>query len=163
MPVPGVLVVASHLPGEVPFSSGRWEVRPVECVGDFDYSRGLAAAWATGVTVVNVEHDLQVDDDLIAALVDCEHGLCAQTYLVHPVSGIHDGPAFPFVEHNPGPWVRYGTEWADWAAPGFIKVRADARHGPFPEKHWLSVEQATNHLVTGRWHLHWPPVEHRHR
>lgn len=158
-----VLVVASYLPGETPFVSQRFDVVPVLCVGDFDYSRGLASAWATGKTVVNVEHDLEVSDDLIAALVDCPEPLCSWAYLVYPVSGIHDGPAYPFTAGNPGPWIREGEQWADWAAPGFIKVRPDARTGPLPEKHWLGVEAATNFHTPGRWHIHWPAVEHHHR
>lgn len=161
-----MIVVASHLPGETPFTSTRWHVQPVECVGDFDYSRGLAAAWASNLTVVNVEHDLQVDDDLIAALVDCPEPLCAQTYPLYAASGAHgtdQGPIYPYVEHEPGDWVAEGVEFADFAAPGFMKARPEARTGPLPEKHWLGVEQATNYYVTGRWHLHWPPVRHNHR
>lgn len=162
-PHPGVLVVASHLPGETPFTSRRWRVRPVECRGDFDYSHGLAEAWASDLTVVNVEHDLEVDDDIIGRLVDCPEPLCAQTYLVHAASGIHDAPAYPYVERQPGPWVRVGAEWAEWAAPGFIKARPEARVNPLPEKHWMGVEQATNACIRGRWHLHWPAVEHHHQ
>lgn len=165
-PAPGVIVVASYLPGETPFSSGRWGVRPMECRGDFDYSHGLAEAWSSASVVVNVEHDVQVNDDLIGALVDCPHPLCAQTYPLFAASGAHgtaEGPIFPYCERNPGPWVEPGVEFAEWAAPGFIKVHPGARRGPFPEKHWLAVEQATNYFVTGRWHLHWPPVEHYHQ
>lgn len=163
---PGVIVVASHLPGEMPFTSGRWDVHPVECVGDFDYSRGLAEAWATGNTVVNVEHDMQVDDDLIGALVECPEPLCAWAYRLYAASGAHgtaDGPIFPFTATEPGPWVDEGAQWAAWAAPGFIKVRAPARIGPFPGKHWLTVEHATNYFTAGLWHLHWPPIEHYHQ
>ena len=157
-----VVVVASYLPGETPFKSSRYEVRPVECVSVFDYSAGLAAAWATDQTVVNVEHDLEVTDDLIAGLVDCPHPLCAQTY---PIHASPDGvPFYPYTATQPGPWIDYGAVSASWAAPGFIKVSAAARFGPFPaEKHWLSVEMATNYYVAGRWHLHWPPVEHYHQ
>ncbi|HET6911116.1 MAG TPA: hypothetical protein VFH54_17440 [Mycobacteriales bacterium] len=136
-------------------------------MGDLDYSRGLAAAWNDpAVTVVNVEHDVEVSDDLIAALVDCPEPLCAWTYPLYAASRAHGtehGPIFPFCATNPGPWVTEGTEWVEWAAPGFIKATAAARRGPFPDKHWLGVEQATNYLVTGRWHLHWPAVEHHHR
>lgn len=165
-PQPGVIVVASYLPGETPFRSTRFTVKPVKCVGDFDYSIGLAEAWATTSTVVNVEHDLQVSDDLIQALIDCPHPACAQTYPLYAASGTHGtdkGPIYPYCEHNPGPWVVFGVEWAEWAAPGFIKIQPEARTGPFPTKHWLSVEAATNHFTAGPWHLHWPSVEHYHQ
>ncbi len=161
-----MIIVASHLPGEKPFTSDRFTVRPVECVGDFDYSRALGQAWATDQTVINVEHDVQVSDALIQSLIDCPEALCAQTYPLYAASGAHgtqDGPIFPYCQTNPGPWVEAGTEWAEWAAPGFIKVIPAARTGPLPEKHWLAVEAATNFHTPGRWHLHWPPVEHYHR
>ena len=161
-----VVVVASYLPGEEPFSSERFHVRQVECQGDFDYSHGLAEAWVSDATVVNVEHDLEVSDTLIQNLIDCPEPLCAQTYPLYAASGAHgttDGPIYPYTATNPGAWVSEGTEWAEWAAPGFIKVTPDARVNPFPEKHWLTVEHATNYLTRGPWHLHWPPVEHHHQ
>lgn len=160
------VVVASHLPGEEPFTSERFEVWPVECVGDFDYSHALGEAWATDRTVVNVEHDVEVSDALIQALLDCPEPLCAQTYPLYAASGTHgtaDGSVYGYVETEPGPWVTEGTLFADWAAPGFIKITAAARVNPFPEKHWLAVEAATNYFKQGRWHLHWPPVAHHHQ
>lgn len=166
-PNPDAVVVATYLPGETPFTSNLWRVLPVECVSVFDYARGLATVWGSDLTVVNVEHDIEVTDDIIARLVDCPEPLCAQTYPLYRASGAHGteiGPVFPYVDVEPGPWVTEGAEWADWAAPGFIKATAAARTGLFPdEKHWMGVEQATNFYVTGRWHLHWPPVEHYHQ
>lgn len=155
----GDVVVFSHLPGEQPFTSQRHQVVPVECRDDHDYWRGLSIAWATADTVVNVEHDIQVDDSIIETLLDCPQPLCAQTYPIYYTDG---SVAFPYcAPERPDTWVREGAEWAVWAAPGFIKARRDARLSPLPERHWLEVEQATNEAVNGPWHLHWPPVQHR--
>ena len=161
-----MIVVASYLPGETPFTSERFTVQPVLCVNDFDYSHGLGEVWASSKIVVNVEHDLEVSDDIIARLVDCVEPLCAQTYPLYAASGSHGtehGPIYPYCASNPGPWVAEGDECAEWAAPGFIKVTPSARTGPLPEKHWLTVEAATNFHTPGRWHLHWPPVQHDHQ
>lgn len=156
-----VLVVASHLPGETPFTSDRFEVRPVECVSIYDYGQGLADAWATTATIVNVEHDVECSDGIIQALIDCPHPLCAQTY---PIYQAGQPTAYPYCPPvDPATWVTEGTEWAVWAAPGFIKARPEARINPLPVEQWELVEQATNRHVTGRWHLHWPPAEHHHK
>lgn len=157
------VIVLSHLSGEIPFTSDRWDTTTVECVDDESYGRALAEAWATNRTVVNVEHDVEISDDLIADLLDCPHPLCAHPYLVYAVSGIHDAPAYPFCVTNPGPWVTEGTEWAAWGAPGFMKVTPQGRYGPLPVRHWLGVEAAVNARLTCRWHLHWPAVEHYHQ
>lgn len=165
-PHPDVIVTATVMPGFEPFRSDRFTVQLVDCRNLDDnlaYARGLAEAWATDRTVVNIEADLQRDDDLIGELVDCPHPRCAWAYLVYAASGIHNPPAYPFTRGNPGPWIDKGDEWADWAAPGFIKVAPEARVEPLPVDHWHEVEQHTNQCAPGRWHIHWPAVEHYHQ
>lgn len=158
------VILCTHLVGAPSRPSARWATTPLLCDADTDYAAGVAAAWSTDRVLINIEQDIQATDDHIQALLDCPHPVCAWSYLVYAASGIHDAPAYPFVARQPGPWVTYGTEWAEWAAPGFIKIAPTHRRGPFPaHAHWLDVEHATNALTTGPWHLHWPPVEHDHK
>lgn len=158
------VIMITRLPGDREWLSGKWDTTVVDCGGDdHAYGRALAEAWASDRTVVNVEHDLECSDELIQELLDCPEPLCARTYLVYAVSGIHDAPAYPFCVTNPGPWVTGGEEWAAWAAPGFFKATPEARMPNLPVRHWLCVEDVVNDWVTTRWHLHWPAIEHDHK
>lgn len=152
----GVLVVASHLDGETPFTSTRYPTATIRCVTDFDYWDGLTAAWDTPV-LVNIERDMEVTDDLITQLVDCPHPLCAYPYLVCP-------GATPVYAHRADGLI--GTpdiEWADWAAPGFCKISAPGRAGRLLPRHpWWGVEESINASIKTRWHLHWPAIAHFH-
>lgn len=163
-----MVVVSSHLPGETAATS-RHPVHPVECDGPFDYHRGLAAVWDTDATVVNIEHDVEHADPLIDGLLACRYPACAYPYLIytHTPEPFYCA-AYGTAEHWPGfwatcNWVQPGDEWADFAAPGFIKLDPDVRTPFGPECAWQGVEQTINDAMIGRWHLHWPPVEHYHR
>lgn len=167
-----VVVVSSYLPlREETTATSRYPVHPVKCLDELDYMEGVAAAWATDNTIVNIEHDLQYDDKLIDDLVNCPEPACAYPYLIH-----HHPLKAPFYCCAIGnrakgwasfwvtcAWVTPDDEWADFAAPGFIKVTPEARTPIVDlDAHWQHVEFVINDHVTTRWHLHWPAVEHYH-
>ena len=77
------LVLASHLPGEGYFRSERYQVRPLLCEGDRDYWRGLVLHWDHPGTLINVEHDVEVTDEHIDALLACDEPLCSWVYPLH--------------------------------------------------------------------------------
>lgn len=81
-----VLVVSSHLVGENSLRSSSFPVHGVECRSEFSYCQGLQEAWLTDRVIVNVEHDMEFRDELVAGLVDCPHPACAYPYLVYPTA-----------------------------------------------------------------------------
>ena len=161
-----VLVVSSYLPGGTPYRSERFRVRRVVCDDVYDYSRGVAAVWGRGETLVVVEHDMECSDDLIAELVDCPEPLCSHAYeLFWPSTH----KPVPHYAHRTGPqppaggeWVSEGDEWADFTGIGFCKIAPEARVRPLVESSWQHVDMAVNKAVEGRFHLHWPPITHDH-
>jgi len=157
----GPLVVVSHLPGEGHFESDRFRVRPVECSGPFDYWRGLASAWDHPGALVNLEHDVAVTDEHIAALIDCPHSACSWVYRLHwRSSGVPGGRLSATVDDRP---VLPGDEWATWSAIGLVKVTPAARIGPLRREPWQRVERAVADAVRGPWHLHTTPtLAHHH-
>lgn len=157
----GALVIASHLPGEGHFHSERFEVIGWECVGDFGYWEGLAAVWESDRPLVLVEHDIDVSDEHIAALLECPHPLCSWAYRCHWISG---GLMFDLfaVGSRRGSHFHGGEEWADWSAIGLVKLTAEARTGPLRREPWGRVELAVEAAVMRPWHVHWPEVQHHH-
>lgn len=172
-----VVVVSSRLAGEAATTS-RHSVLDVVCVEDTDYGQAVASVWGGGVTVVNIEHDMQVTDDLIDALLDCPHPLCSWAYRVYPVSTMRPAPmwAHAVAQTQNGRllswpnfsvtarWISEGEQWADFSAIGFCKITPAAMADLIETgASWRWVEMAVNAAVTGPWHLHWPAVEHHHQ
>lgn len=151
-----VLIVASHLPGEGHLRSERFWVAPVECRGDFDYWGALWRLWPQPHTIINVEHDMEVTDDHLQALLDCPHPLCSFAYTVHWITSglqfdlIAAGSARTGLRSS----LHGGEEWAEWAAIGLVKITAEARIGPLRREPWWRVELAVEDAVQGPWHLH---------
>lgn len=155
------VVVASHLPGEGHFRSDTFRVDPVLCEDDYSYWRGLAKHWDGPNTICNVEHDIEVHDEHIAALLDCPHPLCSWAYRCHWIStGIPDGviAAGAGARDIPRPLDEYylqgGEEWAEWSAIGLVKIAPAARIGPLRREPWSTLELAVEDAVKRPWHTH---------
>jgi hypothetical protein len=174
-----VTVYSSHLAGEEPVRSDEYRVVGKECVGEFSYWAGMAALWsdeATGI-LVNVEHDMEFSDDLVAALVECPHRACAFAYRVFPTKlqrYIYCATT-NFVtdeDHERGMnarWITEGEEWAFWSSIGLCKLAPAARPGPLLKMFWPWLEHCVNWQVAEagghsptNWHIHWPEVAHHH-
>ena len=158
------IVVASYLPGEGPcLRSTRFELTRVECRGPYDYWRGLAKAWATDETVLNVEHDIELYDADIDDLLDCPHPLCTRAYECHWITTSLPRDVFPMGhDRYQTDFTEEGTEWANWSAIGCIKVAPEARSRVLLMARWQNVEMAVEETITPPWHVHWPPLKHHH-
>ena len=182
-----VLVVSSHLADEHPKRSDRYEVFPVECDGTFGYADGLIEAWSTQNTLVLVEHDMEFSDELVSELASCPEPLCAFPYLIWSRhNGWHYAQAVGANRR-----LELGDEWADHSSIGFAKITPEARAKPLMRLWWWMVENAVHHALggsvieddphhiyngepdptlvrdirpptAGRWHIHWPHIEHHH-
>lgn len=164
-----MLVIASHLPGEGHFRSKSFHVAAGECRDDFDYWRHLSVAFQGSHTVVNLEHDIEVTDDHVAALIGCPYPLCSWAYDVHWASTslrddvIAAGNGARDADRHPDPgFLQGGEEWAEWSAIGLVKITPDARVAPLRREPWQRLELAVHDAVTRPWHMHWPPVPHHH-
>jgi hypothetical protein len=148
------VVLASHLPGEGCFRSATHPVQPVECRGDCDYWAALDALWGTDLTIVNLEHDLEVTDEHLDELVACEHPLCSWTYQCHFAS---TGQPESIIAAGTGDWAHHlqgGEEWADWSAIGLVKITPRARTGPLVCRTWQHLERSVHNAVRRPWHMH---------
>ena len=176
------VVVSSFLPGEEPFKSDVYAVLGVECVSEFSYWQGVSSVWQKGLTVVNVEHDMEFSDDLVAGLLDCPHDLCAYAYSVYPTAlgryiycATRDRITDEEFDQGKRPgWITGpADEWADWSSIGFCKIAPAAQTAPLDKMFWQWFEHCINRVTTAtvqqgslairrRWHIHWPEVQHHH-
>jgi hypothetical protein len=169
-----VIILASHLPGEGYFRSTRFSVESISCDDDLAYWRGLQRHWDSDLTIVNLEHDLEVADEHIARLLACPYPCCSHAYACHWAStglphdvyaaglGGRDIKSQPIAEYLQG-----GEPWANWSAIGLVKLAPAARTGPLREEPWSQLELAVHDAVKRPWHMHWdtpemPPVVHHH-
>jgi hypothetical protein len=166
------VVLASHLPDEPIFESQRFEVVPICCEDPLDYHAGVARWWDSDRTIINVEHDHEVSDDLIQQLLDCDCALGTWAYwLGIPSGGPHWAHRTGKQPPCGGVWIETGDEWADFGGIGFCKIEPSARVRPLPEQTWQFVDIAVFQAVDERVHVHWKPdadgnlvgVEHFHR
>lgn len=174
-----VVVLSSHLSGEAPVRSQSFAVVDATCADPYDYWRALAGLWDGGVTIVNVEHDMEFSDALMDDLLTCPEPICAHAYLIH----VHSlQPRDPFHGYNVSSvgwhppieplsqysargfrWVEPDDRWADFGSLGFCKIEARARCGPLRRDTWRGVEWSVNAAINARWHLHWPAIDHYHK
>lgn len=166
---PDLVVIASHLPDEGHFRSGRFTVDAACCTDPLDYWRAFARHWDRPETIVNVEHDIEATDGHVEALVACTRPLCAWAYRCHwrstglPHDVIAAGTGARDREQQPDPgYLQGGEEWAAWAAIGLVKITRPVRVGVLRAEPWQSLELAVHDAVTGPWHMHWPEVPHHH-
>lgn len=166
---PHEIVVCSHLPGEGHFVSDAYRLRPVLCVDEFDYWAGLSEMWDSDLTIVNVEHDIEVEDGHLDELLACSQPLCGFAYRCHWVSTGIDGGVIAAgtgerdVHRQPAAYyLQGGEEWAAWSAIGLVKFTPEARIGPLRRESWSHLELAVEAAVKRPWHMHWPPVPHHH-
>lgn len=148
------IVLASHLEGEGHFRSARHAVKPALCRGDADYYYALAAVWESDLTIVNVEHDIEVSDRHLDELLACPHPLCSFAYQCHFAS---TGQAESIIAAGTGDWAHHlqgGEEWADWSAIGLVKITPEARTGPLAYRSWQDLERSVHNAVTRPWHMH---------
>jgi hypothetical protein len=149
-----VVVLASHLEGEGHFRSERYTVKPALCRGDFDYAIALEALWDSDLTIVNVEHDIEVSDAHLDELVACPHGSCAWAYQCHWIT---TGHAEGIIAAGTGEWAHHlqgGEEWADWSAIGLVKITPEARIEPLRCAKWQELEVRVHRAVARPWHVH---------
>ena len=153
-----VIIVSSVVPGESPIESEAYRVQPLRCEDDHSYGRGLAALWTTSATVVNVEHDMEFSDALVADLLACPEPLCSHAYQVWPSAWRR----FVYAHSKDGRWLEQGDSSADFSSIGFCKLAPAGRTGELKTYPWRYVEQAVNTAVAGEWHIHWPAIKHHH-
>lgn len=162
------VVLVSYLPGEgLAYESEVSE--PILCDDDYDYWRGWARYWGSDLTLIGIEHDMEVTDQQVDELLACEHHLCSWAYECHHAStGIgnviaagtgarskHDMPPDAYYLHG-------GEEFAAWSAIGFVKIERAARIGPLMPAPWQELELSIEDAVESPWHLHWPLIPHHH-
>lgn len=156
-----VRVYTARLPGEA-YKPSRYVATGVTCEDPFDYWRGMAVLWDLPVTLVNVEHDMEFSDELVAELLDCPHPRCSHAYQCD-MSRTNRVWVHSYDGHGmAGTWVREGEEWAAYSAIGFCKLTAEARSLPLGRAPWQGLERSVNDAAPGAWHIHWPGVQHYH-
>lgn len=153
-------MTSSHLAGERPISSERYEVTPIECVAVTDYWRGLAAHWDSAETIINVEHDMEYSDKLASDLLDCSEPLCTHAYRVY-IERLREWHWAAWDDRFV--YVRADAQHASNASIGFCKIAPSARVAPLGRTTWKLLELEVNRSVRGPWHIHWPAVKHHHR
>jgi hypothetical protein len=110
--------------------------------------------------MLNVEHDMEITDDLIAELLDCPKELCAAAYRSHWIATGHpegriacgNGSRFTTCTYHED-----GQEFAEWSAIGAAKIGHGARIGPLRREPWQLLELAVEDAVARPWHIHWGP------
>lgn len=160
MKIVSTVLYRAHFPDKVMLSS-RYPTCDLILTGDdFDYWRGMEELWGTDATLVNVEHDMEFSDHLVAELLDCPHPLCSYAYQCHipRTFWAHylDGRGMS------GTNVPEGAEWAAWSAIGFCKIAPEIRTRPLAQNRWIAVESSVNTSLRKPWHLHWPAIAHYH-
>lgn len=140
----------------------------ISCEGDYDYWRGLGALWDSGETIINIEHDMECSDDLISGLLTCPHPLCTYAYKLYWPSTHQAVPHYAQAVGEKahiggGSWVSTGAEWADYTGIGFCKVEPAVRVRPLQREHWALLDMKVTAATGGRWHIHWPEIEHYHK
>ena len=154
-------ILSTYLPGEGHFHSDRFDVLPWCCDDDLDYWGGLVSLWNRPVTIVNVEHDVEVTGEHIDALLACPHPLCSWAYESHWIS-THQ-PRDVISARNPDGFITEATEWAEQSAIGLVKITPGARIAPLVEAPWCSLEVSVENAVKRPWHMHFsPPLPHHH-
>lgn len=167
------IIYAARLAGEGRLLSGHRYVHHPRIRDEWDYWRGLAVLWDGPRTVVNVEHDMEFSDALVADLLDCPHPLCTHAYRMYlptehyahnvSLSGWH--PPIDNISQYTARgicWIGPEDEWADFSAIGFCKIAPEARASSLRRDAWMGVELSVNAAVNCRWHVHWPEVAHYH-
>lgn len=167
------VILASHLAGEPIFESQQFEVWPIECVAPEDYYDGVARWWDSDRTIILIEHDMEVSDDLIQTLLDCDCTFGSWAYwLGLPSGGPHWAHRTGRKPPCGGAWIETGDEWADFGGIGFCKITPEARVRALPESTWQFVDIAVFQAVDERCHMHWQAdadgnpaggVEHYHQ
>jgi hypothetical protein len=154
--VNSALVLASHLVGADHFRSEHFEVIGIECVEALSYWKGVEAHWQSDRTLIVVEHDVEVSDELIQGLLDCPHPMCSWAYwLGIPSGGPHWSHRTGLKPPCGGVWVETGDDWADFGGIGFCKIAPSVRVRPLEETDWTGVDCAVSRATEGRVHLHW--------
>jgi len=168
------VVLASHLPDEQPFASAVHTVKHISCEDPFDYWRGIFNEWNTNATLVIVEHDMQVSDELINQLLADPNPLVTFAYQLFWVSTGKAAPEYAqrvsdFLPADVPPDRKYlgqavheGDMWADFSGLGLCKIAYGARCQTLTESSWQHLDIAVNAAIKGRWRVLWPAVNHHH-
>ena len=156
------VVLASHLPGEGHVRSKRYKVQAWACVDPFDYWRGYASVWESNLTILGLEHDVEVTDEHFAALLACSADLCSAMYPMHWCSTGMFEDVWP--ARNNSLFVKGGEPTSEQSAIGCVKITPQARIGPLEQAPWNRLEVSIEKAVQGPWCLHWfdPPLRHHH-
>ncbi len=150
------------MPGDARLESG-YPVHDVVCEDAvFGYWSGLNEVWDSDRTLVNLEHDMEYSDDLVAELLSCPHPLCTFPYKVRPFGwpGKTWGVSFGSI------WVTEGQPYASFSSIGFCKIAPEVREGTTLDRNIWSKVEASIHLAAVQskrvWHVHWPAIQHYH-
>lgn len=165
-----------------PYTDGRRQVDPdvmlpgcevmkVNCVTAETYEKAFQVLW-TGLpfseSLIVLEHDVQVNLNMYQNLIDCPHGLCAQRYMLYPVT---TGLQYPVCAHRKIvgdhiTWVEEDDEWADFVGFGFVKIDSRPCFLDLPKGTWRNLDSRVSNItrVEGeKWHLHRPDAVHLHQ
>lgn len=139
---------------------------------DYFYWELLRHYWGYPGDLLIVEHDMQVTDDDILALVECKEPLCSQAY---KRSGdfywCHNVTPTPY---DPGGWGNQQSKWLDppvgkrhsfagFSGLGCCKITHRARYGKWLRAtRFQKLDQAVTQALATPWHIHWPGVGHEH-
>lgn len=165
------IVVAGRCVGEPKLTTTLDLYSPV-LSDQYAYWKALNDHWGQGRTIINVEHDMEFNDQLVADLVECPHPLCTHAYRVY----LSTRGYWVFSPTRAGRWIVEGDAWADTASLGFAKIAAGAQTRPLERMPWKWLEHAVNRAVIGwdgstlspcrearcAWHVHWPEIGHFH-
>lgn len=151
------------MPGDPPLVSAAYPVADVVCEdAHFGYWAGLEALWSSDYDLVNIEHDMEYSDLLVAELLSCPHPLCAYPYKVQPFGW----PGMTWGASYGSSWVTPENPYASFSPIGFCKISAEARGGSKLERAiWTKVEGSVHKAIVRNrrlWHLHWPGIDHHH-
>ena len=158
-------MLTSYLEGEPRFVSSVYETVNIEIRNDRSYWAGWSEWWDTDRTIVAVEHDVEISDELVDQIVSCKYPLATWAYQLYWPS-VH-GPSHyaqrtGLLPPAGGDWVTEGVEWCDYTGIGFCKIAPECRLFPLEESHWSHLDGAVSKAVVGRWRILWPEVAHYH-
>jgi len=151
--------------------SGLVAVQDVPCRDPGDYTRALSSLWGRGHDLIIVEHDLVPGIAEVAALIRCDHRICAWGYLVHTATTRRRESVVAhscFDGHQLVP-VKAGASFADTFSLGFTMMRREFQ-SLVPAQLWggATWEVLADRLYElarergVRAHLHWPVIQHLH-
>lgn len=138
------------------------------CDGPYDYWQALNTLWVTPVDIINIEHDIEATKDHVDELINCKYALCTYAYLVYSATHGEPDPRWCHWHKGHNNTLYQGSEgdkFADFSGIGLCKIGGMQRlktHLSTP-RGWRHLDVMVNRRKFGKWHVHWPAVEHNHK